>query len=109
MHRAQQTIFFEDAMFIDIYQNTKERLELECITTIEDLVDFDKEMTDHISSNLCCAMTVFFVALQPPFRFGSKVQRPLTKACKLIRFYETIGQPLTLTALRYTVLKHFTQ
>ena len=106
----QQNIqFFEDPLWIGIVRNTRERLHDEGIRYVEDLVDFDKDTIDQIASNLRRATAVEGAALQPPFPFGAKVQKRLTEACELVRFYETVGRTITLPSLKYTVVKDFTQ
>ena len=104
----QEIAFFENAEYIRLVCNTREPLVDKGIAHVDDLVDFNKETIDQIASNLCRATAVEGAALQPPFPFGAKVQKRLTEACELVRFYETIGRTMTLASLCYTVVKDFT-
>ena len=47
--------------------------------------------------------------LKPPFPFGAKVQKRLKETCELVRFYKTVGQNLVTEALKYDVVKNFTE
>ena len=109
----QITLFFEEPAQMALPHSTRLQLAQEGITTVKDLVDFDKDTIEQVSNNLRRPTGRItdpnYVAPnplpvpppqaptipQPPFVFGAKSQKRLLVACDLIRFYETIGRPLT--------------
>ena len=109
----QLTLFFEADAQMALPHSTRLQLAQEGITTVRDLVDFDKDTIEQVSNNLRRPTGRItdpnYVAPnplpvpppqaptipQPPFVFGAKSQKRLLVACDLIRFYETIGRPLT--------------
>jgi hypothetical protein len=81
--------FFESADQMAIPNATVLQLVAEGIDSVDDLAEFDKGTISQIASNL----------RRPPagdhYVFGAKSQKRLTAACKIVRYYETIGRPLT--------------
>ena len=99
---AQTTAFFEHADQMAIPNATVLQLVAEGINTVDDLSEFDKDTINQIASNL----------RRPPagnhYVFGAKSQKRLTAACEIVRYYETIGRPLTATNIAWnTVVKNF--
>ena len=85
---------------------------------MSDLGDFDNDTFDQIAANLCRPTgripdpnpTAASVSTTPtpPFVFGAKSQKRLTVAAKLMKYYETVGQPLTAANIQWTnVVKNF--
>src|SRR4051812_38687613 len=99
---AQTTAFFEQAAQMGIPHATVVKLGEEGIDTFDDLVNFDKETIKQIADNLrrpagrvpdpnpgaVAGATI----PTPPFVFGAKSQQRLTVACKLAKYYETVGR-----------------
>jgi hypothetical protein len=99
---AQTTTFFQDAEQMAIPDATVLQLVAEGINTVDDLSEFDKDTINQIASNLC----------RPPagnhYVFGAKSQKRLTAACDIVRYYETVGRPLTAANISWnTVIKNF--
>ena len=115
---AQTTSFFQDADQMGIPQATVTQLQVEGISTIPDLADFDKETLQQVADNLrkpggrvpdpnpgaAAGATI----PTPPFVFGAKSQHRLTVACELVRYYNTVGRDMTSGNMRWThVMKNF--
>ena len=115
---AQTTSFFQDADQMGIPQATVTQLQVEGISTIPDLADFDKETLQQVADNLrkpggrvpdpnpgaAAGATI----PTPPFVFGAKSQHRLTVACELVRYYNTVGRDLTSGNMKWThVMKNF--
>jgi hypothetical protein len=99
---AQTTAFFENADQMAIPNATVLQLVAEGINTVDDLSEFDRDTINQIASNL----------RRPPagahYVFGAKSQKRLIAACDIVRYYETIGRPLTAANLVWnTVIKNF--
>jgi hypothetical protein len=99
---GQTTAFFEANDQMAIPHATVVQLAAEGIDTIDDLGEFDKVTIQQIASNL----------RRPPagahYVFGAKSQKRLTAACDMVRYYETIGRPLTPGILMWnTTIKNF--
>ena len=102
---AQTTAFFENANQMAIPRATVIQLSREGITTVGDLSDFDKSTMAQVSENLrrpggripdpTPGAAAGASIPTPPFVFGAKSQARLLVACDLVRFYKTIGRPLT--------------
>ena len=99
---AQTSAFFQDADQMAIPVATVLQLQSEGITTVQDLADFDKDSLVQIADNLrrpggriLDPNNPLATIPTPPFVFGAKSQMRLEVACNLIRFYDTIGRPLT--------------
>lgn len=117
---AQIAAFFEQANNMALPNATVVQLQAEGIDDPEDLTDFDKDSMKQVAENLrnpggripnpdpgaAPGSTI----PRPLFVFGAKSQKRLLEACDLIRFYDTIGRPLTAGNIRYIpVIKNFTQ
>ena len=75
---------------------------VEGIDTADDLAEFDKTSIEAVAHNLRRP------AAGNPLVFGAKSQKRLIIACDLVRFYETVGRPLTVANLQWnTVMKNF--
>ena len=115
---AQITAFFEGANQMAIPHDTVVQLGHEGMRTVGDLVDFDKDSLAQIASNLrrpggripdpTPGAVAGATIPTPPFVFGAKSQARLEVACDLIRFYETIGRPLTASNITWQpVMRNF--
>ena len=115
---AQTAAFFEDAAQMGIPHVTVLQLQLEGISTVDDLADFDKDSLQQLADNLrrpggrvpdpnpnaAPGATI----PTPPFVFGAKSQKRLLVACNLVRYYDTVGRPLSAANLQWnTVMKNF--
>jgi hypothetical protein len=120
MTAAQTTAFFEDAAQMGIPNVTVVQLQREGIVSIDDLVDFDKDTIEQIAANLRRpagrvpdpnpAAAAGATVPTPPFVFGAKSQQRLTIAGKLVRYYDTVGRPLTPGNLQWNpVMKNFSE
>jgi hypothetical protein len=99
---VQTTAFFENADQMVIPNVTVLQLVAEGIDQVDDLAEFDKDTIYQIASNLCW----------PPagahYVFGAKSQKRLVAAAEIVRYYETVGQPLTAANRMWnTVIKRF--
>ena len=100
--QAQTTAFFENAAQMAIPRLTVAQLVVEGIDTADDLAEFDKTSIEAVAHNLRRP------AAGNPLVFGAKSQKRLIIACDLVRFYETVGRPLTVANLQWnTVMKNF--
>ena len=104
---AQTTAFFENAAQMAIPNATVLELANEGINTVDNLAEFDKETIDQIASNLR-RPAVAPAAGGHHFVFGAKSQKRMIVACELVRFYNTIGRPLTAPNIQWaTVIQNF--
>ena len=88
-----------------IPHDTVIKLQSEGILEVSDLADFDKNAILQITENLCKpgdripnpdpGVAQNATIPHPLFVFGAKLQMRILAACKLVRFYTTIGQTLT--------------
>ena len=102
---AQMTAFFRDGDQMGIPQDTVAQLQIEGITTISNLADFEKETLQQMADNLWKpegwvpdpnpAAAPGATIPTPLFVFGAKSQHRLTVACELVRYYYTIGRNLS--------------
>ena len=115
---AQTMAFFCDGDQMGIPQTTVAQLQIEGITTISDLADFEKETLQKMTDNLWKpggrvpdpnpAAAAGATIPTPPFVFGAKSQHRLTVACKLVCYYNTIGRDLSAGNMRWSnVMKNF--
>jgi hypothetical protein len=117
---AQTTAFFEYDVQMDILHATAMQLRDEGITTVDDLIDFDKNTVAQITANLrrpagrvadsnpgaADGATV----PTPLFVFGAKSQQRLVVAAQLVRYYEMVGRNTTVGNLQWTiVMKNFAE
>jgi hypothetical protein len=115
---AQTTAFFEQDTQMGIPNETVVQLQQEGITTIDDLVDFDKDTMEQIAANLrrpagriadpnptaAPGATI----PTPSFVFGAKTQKRLITASTLLRYYTTVGRNTTVANLQWTpVMRNF--
>ena len=78
----------------------------EGINTVDDLAEFDKETLDQIANNL--RRPAIAPAAGHHFVFGAKLQKRLKVACELVRFYTTVGRPLTAAHIQWnSVIMNF--
>jgi hypothetical protein len=99
---AQTTAFFENAAQMAIPNATVLQLVAEGIDSVDDLSEFDKDTISQIASNLRRP------AAGNHYVFGAKSQKRLAVACEIVRYYETVGRPLTAANLAWnTVIKNF--
>ena len=90
---AQTTAFFRDGDQMGIPQATVAQLQIEGITTISDLADFEKETPQQMADNLRKpggqvpdpnpAAAAGATIPTPPFVFGAKSQHRLTVAVEI--------------------------
>jgi hypothetical protein len=117
---AQTMAFFEDPLQMGIPHATVVQLQQEGITMVEDLVDVDKDTIEQIAANLrrpggrvpdpALGAAVNATIPTPPFVLGAKSQQRLIHAAKCVRFYVTVGRPLTAACLQWTpVMKNFSE
>ena len=116
---ATQTMaFFRDGDQMGILQVMVAQLQIEGITTISDLVDFEKETLQQMVDNLRKpegrvpdpnpAAAAGATIPTPPFVFSAKLQHHLTVACELVWYYNTIGHDLSAGNMRWSnVMKNF--
>jgi hypothetical protein len=96
---AQTTAFFESAEQMAIPNATVLELVNEGINTVDDLAEFDKETIDQIANNL--RRPAVAPAGGHHFVFGAKSQKRLKVACELVRYYTTVGRPLTAANIQW--------
>ena len=115
---ASQTVsFFEDADQMAIPHATVLQLLHEGIDTASDLSEFDMKSLKQIADNLrrpggriadpSPGARAGATVPTPAFVFGAKSQMRMEVACNLIRFYDTIGRPLTAANLKWDVMYKF--
>ena len=115
---AQTTAFFEHNNQMRIPHATVLQFQLEGISCVDDLADFDKVSLQQLADNLHCpggcipdpnpAAVAGATIPTPGFVFGAKSQARLSVACELVRFYNTVGCDLTPANMHWThVAKNF--
>ena len=115
---AQTTTFFENNAQMGIPHDTIIQLNVEGISVIADLADFDKDSIEQLASNLHHpggtvpdpkpAAAPGAMVPTPPFVFGVKSQKQLTIACDLICYYNTVGCDYTPANMQWThTMKNF--
>ena len=115
---AQTTAFFENANQMAIPHATVMQLRNEGITAVDDLEEFDADSLAQIANNLrrpggripdpTPGAPPGATIPTPPFVFGAKSQMRLEAACDLVRFYRTIGRPLTAANIAWDpVMRNF--
>ncbi len=117
---AQTAAFFEQPTQMAIPHATVVQLANEGISTVDDLIDFDKDTLDQVAENLrrpgdripnpdpnaAPGSTI----ARPPYTFGAKSQKRLLVACDLVRFYDTVGRPLTTGNIQWDpVMRNFAE
>ena len=103
---AQTTSFFENADQMAIPHATVLELVNEGIDTVDGLEEFDNDTIDQIANNL--RRPAVAPAGGHHFVFGAKSQKRLKVACELVRYYVTVGRPLTAANIQWnTVIMNF--
>ena len=102
---AQMTMFFEHQDQMGIPHAMVIQLQVEGITTILDLADFNKETLQQLAENLRKpagrvpdpnpSAAPGATIPTPPFTFRAKSQHHLGVACELVQYYQTVGRDLT--------------
>ena len=115
---AQTTTFFENPDQMGIPHMTVVQVQVEGITVIEDLADFDKDTLQQLADNLrkpaghipdpnpvaAAGATI----PTPSFVFGAKSQHRISVACGIVRYYNAVGRDITAANMRWTqVIKNF--
>jgi hypothetical protein len=117
---AQMTVFFEGNNQMGIPNDTVIQLQAEGITTVDDLVDFDKDTLQQVAGSLrrpggrvpdpTPGAAAGATIPTPPFVFGAKSQKRLLAACDIVRYYTTTGRPLTSGNMQWnTVISNFAE
>ena len=115
---VQTTAFFEGHHQIRVPHATVLQFQLEGISGVDDLSDFDKDSLKQLADNLhhlggCIPdpnpVSVAGATIPTPaFVFGAKSQARLSVACNLVTFYNTVGCDLTAVNMHWThVAKNF--
>jgi hypothetical protein len=115
---AQTTAFFEQDAQMGIPNQTVVQLQQEGITTVDDLMDFDKDTMEQIAANLRRpagripdpnpAAAPGATIPTPSFVFGAKSQKRLITASKLLNYYDAVQRNTTVANLQWTpVMKNF--
>ena len=115
---AQTTAFFEGNNQMAIPHDTMGAIANEGIQTVQDLLDFDKDSIAQIADNLRKpgdripnpdpGAPPGSTIPRPPYTFGAKSQQRLLVACEIVRYYETVGRPLTAANMRWNpVIRNF--
>jgi hypothetical protein len=115
---AQTTAFFEQDARMGIPNQTVVQLQQEGITTVDDLIDFDKDTMEQIAFNLRRpagripdlnpAAAAGATIPTPSFVFGAKSQKRLITASKLQNYYNSVQRNTTVANLQWTpVMKNF--
>ena len=82
---AQVTAFFQGPDQMGVTAATRAQSQVEGIDTVSDLADLDEESFKQMWENVRAAD-------QP---LGAKSQRRLSTAISLLKYYATVGRPLT--------------
>jgi hypothetical protein len=93
---AQTTAFFQQATQMTTPNATVIALQNEGIDTIGDLIDFDKTTLTQVADNLHIPG-----GGGAPLVFGAKSQQRLLAATDLVKYYNTVGRPLTAANLQW--------
>eukprot|EP00957_Ditylum_brightwellii_P041349 3130669-Ditylum_brightwellii.AAC.1 len=95
---AQTTAFFDNANQMDIPNATVVQLQNKGISTLDNLIDFDKDSLKQIEDNLRCPPDKIHypntaagggaTIPMPAFTFGSKSQKRIWVACDVVCYYD---------------------
>ena len=103
---AQTTSFFKNATQMAIPRPTVQQMVNEGISSVDDLAEFTKENIDNLATSLC--KTPRPAPATGNFVFGAKSQKRLIVAADAVRYYDTVGRPLTAANMRWSqVLVNF--
>ena len=100
---------FIQANQMAIPQATVDQLVTEGINNVDDFAEFDETSFKQVTENLRRPSGVD-PAGNPncPFTFGAKSQMRLLAACRMVKFYQDIGRPLTASNIRWDpIIKKF--
>ena len=102
---AQTTAFFENPEQIGIPHATVIQLQVESITGIQDLADFDKDTLHQLADNLRklaghvphpnLAAAAGATIPTPSFVFGAKSQHRISVAWEIVRYYNAVRHDIT--------------
>ena len=115
---AQMTAFFENPDQMGIPHSTVIQLQVEGITGIQDLADFDKDTSQQLADNLRKPAgripdpnptgAAGAMIPTPSFVFGAKSQHRISVACEIVRYCNAVGHDITTANVRWTqVIKNF--
>ena len=115
---AQTTAFFENPDQIGILHMMVIQLQVEGITGIQDLADFDKDTLQQLADNSrkpagCIpdpnpAAAAGTMIPTPSFVFGAKSQHRISVAYEIVRYYKGVRHDITVANMRWTqVIKNF--
>jgi hypothetical protein len=119
---AQNTAFFEGPNQMAMNHDTLQRLAIEGIASIDDLVDFDEDSLKQVAYNLSRpsgripdptigqpgGAAPGATVPTPPFVFGAKTQARLIVATDLLKYYRTVGRETTAGNMRWEhVMRNF--
>ena len=115
---TQTTAFFENPDQMGIPHATVIQLQVEGITVIQDLADFDKDTLQQLADNLrkpagCIpdpnpAAAAGVTIPTPSFVFGVKSQHCISVACEIVCYYNAVGHDITAANMQWTqVIKNF--
>ena len=86
----------------------------EGITTIDNLVDFEKYIIQQVEDSLrrlggripdpTPNAALGATIPTPPFVFGAKSQKQLLAACDIVKYYETTGQGITTSNISWDMV-----
>jgi len=112
---AQTTAFFEHNDQMALPNAARIQLQVEGLTSIDDLAEFNQDMFEKIASNLRRpsgwipdpAIPNAMIP-QPLFVFGTKSQQDLVAAADLVQYYSTVGRTLATANVQWrTHIKTF--
>ena len=115
---AQTTAFFENPDQMGIPHAMVIQLQVEGITGIQDLADFDKDTLQQLADNLrklagCVpdpnpAAAAGATIPTPSFVFSAKSQHHISLACEIVCYYNAVGRDITAANMQWTqVIKNF--
>ena len=117
---AQTAAFFTGANQMAIPNETVAALVNEGITSVDDLIDFDKDSLLQVAESLrkpgdripnpdpnaAPGATI----PRPPYTFGAKSHKRLLSACDIVRYYETVGRPTSSQNMQWNpIIRNFAE
>ena len=114
----QTMSFFQNDSQMGIPDETVVQLVNEEITTVDDLVDFDKYTIQQFAESLrrpgvripypTINSAPGAKILTPPFFFGENPLKQLLAACEIVRYYEITRRGITISNIQWNlVIKNF--